>query len=155
MLRIIPFLILTIFMVGACSNPRKSLGLSKNAPDEFKVTKNAPLEIPPSMTLPTPRPGAPRPQEIEVTKQAKAALFGGRSAPARPSQAEALLLEQAGTANAASNIRTTIDSEVGVIDESNQSVAKRLLGIGKDGSEAKVLNATEEAERLKQTSNKE
>ena len=146
------YILLTLLSISlcACSNPRKSLGLTNKAPDEFKVVKNAPLEMPSSYTLPPPRPGAPRPQERAVTDQVKQSLLGQNATQSNtPTQAEALLLQQAGAANAKSDIRTVIDSEKGRVNESNQSVAKRLLGIGGESEEAAVLNAQEEAERLK------
>ena len=152
-LRLLPFLALTVLATSACSNARQSLGLTKTTPDEFKVTKNAPLEMPSSFELPPPRPGAPRPQETAVTEQAKATLLGKTQTSSQPSQAEALLLQQAGADQSAADIRTIVDREVGAVDESNQSVAKRLLGIGEDAAEANVINAEKEAERLKTIKN--
>lgn len=149
-MRILSLLIISLFLVSGCSNPREALGLKRDAPDEFKVTKNAPLEMPSSFTLPPPRPGAPRPQETAVTEQAKKALIGESQNDTRPTQAEALLLQQAGTAEANPEIRNIIDTQDTQIDESSQSVAKRLLGFGGDNEDEAVLNAKEEAERLKQ-----
>lgn len=149
MFRTFSLLLATVLVTSACSDPRRSLGLTKTTPDEFKVVKNAPLELPPSLELPPPRPGAPRPQETAVTEQAKAALLGQSSGSSQKSQAEALLLQQAGTDQAAEDIRTIIDREEGTVDESSQSVAKRLLGIGDDTAKANVINPEQEAERLK------
>ena len=66
----------TLALLGACSDPRKQLGLTKNAPDEFKVVKNAPLEIPDEFVLTTPQPGISRPQEQDITQQAREVLLG-------------------------------------------------------------------------------
>ena len=57
----------------ACS----SSGLfNRNAPDEFAVTRAAPLVVPPEFTLVPPQPGAPRPMEVDSQQQAMEALFG-------------------------------------------------------------------------------
>ena len=51
--------------LGGCSGDSwaAAFGLIRDAPDEFTVTTRAPLAMPPSFTLPPPRPGATRPQE--------------------------------------------------------------------------------------------
>lgn len=155
MKRILSFCILSAALLASCSNPREKLGLRKTAPDEFKVLKNAPLEIPANLTLPQPRPGAPRPQEIAVAEQAKETLFGDRAATAAQqiTQAESALLQQAGANQSQDDIRRLIDSEQGEVDTANQSVTQRLLGFGGEDKNANVLNAKEEAERLEKSQN--
>lgn len=151
----LPFLIASTLVLSACSDARERLGLVRSAPDEFKVVKNAPLEMPPSLQLPAPRPGAPRPQELAVAEQAKEVLLGEKTNQSAPiSTAESALLQEAGADQSQEDIRFLIDSEEGLVDESSQSVAKRLLGIGGDREEGdSVLNAEEEAERLKNLQN--
>ena len=65
---------------GGVSGVRDQLGVTKDSPDEFAVVRRAPLEIPPNVftqaSLPTPQPGAPRPQEKAPAIAAKTALFG-------------------------------------------------------------------------------
>ena len=42
-------LLLTLFSITACSkNAKKTWGLTETIPDEYKVTRNKPLEVPPS-----------------------------------------------------------------------------------------------------------
>lgn len=146
-MRLLPFLALSVLCLSACSNPRETLGLKRSAPDEFKVVKHAPLEMPTSYELPEPRKGAPRPQETAVTKQVETALLGERKATSL-SQSEEALLQKAGTNEVPDDIRTLVDRENGQVDERKQAVAKRLLGIGDDIQDTQVLNAKEEAERL-------
>jgi len=50
--------------------------LDRERPDEFAVTKAAPLAIPTEFTLPTPQEGAPRPQEGDTKQQVLDAMFG-------------------------------------------------------------------------------
>lgn len=67
----------------------------RNAPDEFAVSRRAPLTIPPDFALVPPRPGAPRPQEADSSSQALQAMFGG---PAQRTPGEAAVLSEAGSA---------------------------------------------------------
>lgn len=72
-------LLLAAPLLAGCSDGlRKTLGLKQTAPDEFKVAKREPLSIPPSLNqLPTPQPGAGRPQATSPRMQAQQALFAG------------------------------------------------------------------------------
>ena len=56
---------------------------SGGGPDEFAVSRQAPLVIPPDFALTPPRPGAPRPQEADSSTQALQAMFGGAAAAQR------------------------------------------------------------------------
>lgn len=144
-------LTLTLTACGGVSGIRDTIGLNRAAPDEFQVIKNAPLEVPPSLSqLPPPRPGAPRPQERAVSEQARSALLGGTPAErAAPSATETALLQQVGTDATPADIRATIDAE-SVEDPSNQSVTQRLLGFGNPLAEDEsVLDPEEELQRLK------
>lgn len=87
--------------------------LNRARPDEFAVTRAAPLVVPPDFALNPPTPGAPRPQDADAANQALDALFGG-SAPR--SDIEKSTLGKAGAAE------TSIRSKVG--DPNTQTVAK-------------------------------
>jgi hypothetical protein len=83
-------------------------GGGKKTPDEFAVTKEAPLVMPPDFSLRPPRPGAPRPTELGAQGQALEALFGlGAAVPPR-SAGEQALLDKAGASKASSDIRSTV-----------------------------------------------
>lgn len=94
-------------MASGCSGFRKAVGVDKNAPDEFAVSKQAPLVVPPDFALRPPRPGAPRPTEIDSQGQAIEALFGVTAQPAR-SAGEQALLERAGATKAEPEARTLL-----------------------------------------------
>ena len=49
--------------------------LDRNRPDEFAVTRAAPLAIPAEFTLPAPQEGAPRPQESDTKQKMLDAMF--------------------------------------------------------------------------------
>lgn len=53
-------LILSVFALTACGGDvKETLGLYKEAPDEFNVVSRPPLSVPPEFYLTTPTPGAP------------------------------------------------------------------------------------------------
>lgn len=51
----------------------------RDRPDEFAVSRQAPLVIPPDFSLEPPQPGAVRPQSTTASEQALDALFGGKA----------------------------------------------------------------------------
>ena len=71
--------------LGACANTKATGFGSRSGPNEFAVTRAAPLTMPPDFALRPPKPGAPRPQEVSPSAQALAAMFGG-TAPTSPGQ---------------------------------------------------------------------
>jgi hypothetical protein len=77
-----------LVLAGCGDEIRKSLGLGKNAPDEFQVVRRAPLSLPPDFSLRPPQPGAVRPQEGSTTEQARRAVLD-QSASAAPRPADA------------------------------------------------------------------
>lgn len=94
-------------------NPLVALGRKPPAPDEFQVVSRAPLRMPASADLPTPRPGVPSPLEPDPRAEAIAALGGSPAAgtAAAPSPGEAAILESADAASADPAIRTTLAEE--------------------------------------------
>ena len=54
--------------------------LNRDRPDEFTVSRQAPLVIPPDFALTPPRPGEPRPQTDGGQQQTLEAMFGGPQA---------------------------------------------------------------------------
>ncbi len=91
-------------LLAGCSSIRGD----KKSPDEFAVTKEAPLVMPPDFALKPPRPGAPRPTELGTQGQALEALFGAGAAAAPRSPGEQALLDKAGATKASSDIRSTV-----------------------------------------------
>ncbi len=106
---------LTLLAVAACSggNVRESIGLKKNAPDEFRVLSNAPLAMPPEFTLRPPMPGAKRPQETNLEQQARDVLFNSsaQSNAAGVSKSESIFLSRADAQSANSEIKHLLEQE--------------------------------------------
>ena len=89
----------------ACGKGGRS---ASKGPDEFAISRNAPLVVPPDYALAPPRPGEPRPLgDASTQSQAVEALFGpGVQVPPK-SQSELMLLDKAGASRADAAIRST------------------------------------------------
>ncbi len=99
-----------IAMLSACG----SSGIfDRDRPDEFAVSRQAPLVIPPDFALVPPKNGALRPNATSAQEQVLSALFGGEAA---RSVVERGLLNQAGEADV--SIRSSVD------DAQTNTVAK-------------------------------
>lgn len=140
----------------ACNGVRETIGLNKEAPDEFSVVRRAPLEIPPGLTaaaLPPPRPGMARPQETAPSEDARVALTGTKSGvyAQEASESEDVLLQKTNAAQADPSIRRTLDKESEELKDVNKPVIQKLTGLakGKTENSATVVDAQKEFERLK------
>ena len=150
------FLLLSVLCaagLSACESTQETLGLTKEAPDEFKVVKRAPLEMPPSYSLRPPSPGAARPQEQATIEEARQTVFGGEDETAQerlPTTSEGMLLRQAGAGNADPNIRAKVDEETANLKDEDKPVIDKLLDLTSDTKErpGTVVDAKKEAERL-------
>nr|WP_254798059.1 DUF3035 domain-containing protein [Sphingobium sp. AS12] len=88
---------------------------NRERPDEFAVSRQAPLVIPPDFALVPPAPGTPSSNAVDSSKAAMEAMFGG---PAQRSATETSTLNAAGRANAAAGIRSTAgDPGTEVVDK--------------------------------------
>jgi len=90
-------------LLTGCGGGRKG-AFDRDRPNEFAVTRSAPLVVPPDFALVPPRPGVPRPQEVDSQGQAMQALFGG---PATDSPVGTAVLNQAGDNNVDPAARST------------------------------------------------
>ncbi|HYD86486.1 MAG TPA: DUF3035 domain-containing protein [Vitreimonas sp.] len=133
---------------SGCASVSRAIGATKTSPDEFRVVTQAPLTLPPDYNLRPPRPGEPRPSEIEPTQEARTALFGETTG-AAASQGERTLVAAAGATAADPEIRDTIDFESqGVVRRSEGFVDRLLAFGGSSAPRSAPLNAEEEARRL-------
>lgn len=135
---------------SGCASVSRAVGATRTAPDEFRVVSQAPLTLPPDYNLRPPRPGEPRPQELQPADEARVALFGetvGQSA----SQGERTLVAAAGADAADANIRDTIDYESQGVVRRSEGFVNRLLAFGGSGAPAaSPLSPEEEARRLEE-----
>lgn len=73
MIRKISLSTLTLLALSGCGS---SGLLDRNRPDEFAVTRAAPLAVPDEFTLPAPQEGAARPQDGDTKQKMLDAMFG-------------------------------------------------------------------------------
>lgn len=153
MSKLSPSLVLNLMMVSlllqGCSSMKRTLGIDRPAPNEYVVTPcTHPLEMPPDFTcLPTPVPGAERPQD-RIARQAQNEKFLG--APAAkgtltPGQQAILDMSQAGRNQ--DGIRTQVDNEARVDGKKEKTVLQQL-GIQDEPVPGDVIDPYEEAEAL-------
>lgn len=152
------FVILGLAFSGtnACTATQEQFDFSKKAPDEFAVITRAPLEIPETLELPTPRPGMKRPQESTPEDQAKETLFGqpgSQTTNTKISSGEAILLEKTGANAVNPNIRDLVDEETEEAVKENTSTFNKILGRAgkKIDTPAQVIDPVKERERIMQT----
>lgn len=136
-------------LAGCGGDTARSLGFTRDPPDEFQVTTRAPLSVPPRLgELPVPTPGTPRPQDQRLP--ASAILGGIPAQAAAPSSAERALLAQAGQP-VDDNIRARVDAESLRLDRPDRSVADRLMFWRSDEARGGVaVDPQREAQRLRE-----
>ncbi|MGX9966907.1 DUF3035 domain-containing protein [Roseomonas sp. F4] len=138
-------------LAGCSGDTARSLGFTRDPPDEFQVTTRAPLSVPPRLSeLPPPTPGAPRPQD---QRPSAAAILGATStaaATAAPSGAERALLAQAGQP-VPDSIRDRVDAESLRMDRPDRGVVDRLMFWRDSTPSAGVaVDPQREAQRLRE-----
>jgi len=134
----------------ACSGVRESLGLTKQAPDEFAVVSNAPLTLPPDFSLRPPSPGARRPQVQPISEQAAETLFEDRPVAVAESSGELALLQQADALETDPNIRLVVDREFSLFVAERDDFFESLL-FWRDGVPlGQSVDASAESKRLQE-----
>jgi hypothetical protein len=106
----------------------------RERPDEFAVTRNQPLVIPPDYALTPPKTGEPTPVGADARTQALDALFGG---PAPRSQSERSMLNSAGSDRVALGARSVVgDPATTVVDKgaTTQAIIAAPAGAGRDST---------------------
>jgi hypothetical protein len=107
--------------------------LGRERPDEFAVTRNAPLVIPPDYSLAPPKNGEAAPSS-DARAQALEALFGG---PAPRSSSERSMLNAAGSDRVALGARSVVgDPNTQVVDKGTvtQTILAAPAGPGRDAT---------------------
>ena len=146
-----PALLLPVLLLAACGpDTSRTLGLTRDAPDEFQVTTRAPLSMPPSLgELPRPRPGATRPQEMTASQQAQAILAPGASTGRAPGMGEQALLGSAGR-GASPDIRNRVDEESLRLERTDRNVVDRVLFWREQPAPGIPVDPAREAQRLRE-----
>lgn len=101
-----PLVLMLAAAVAGCAHHRRRLS-NGNSPDEFAISRNAPLIVPPDFALSPPKPGAPRALADDAQQNAAEALFGPGVKITPKSPAESNLLDKAGAAKPEPNARSS------------------------------------------------
>jgi Protein of unknown function (DUF3035) len=130
----------------------RTFGLVRDAPNEFTVTTQAPLSMPPDFRLRPPEPGAPRPMEQSEALQAEEAL-APQTALAIPqsglSAGQQALVQQAGPP-AAPGIRQEVNQEARNAAAANDTFMDKVLFWRPTPPAGIVVDPQKEAQRLRQ-----
>ncbi len=129
----------------------RTFGVTRDAPDEFSVTTQAPLSMPPDFNIRPPQPGAARPQEVSARTQAQQALMPQTTLSAQTddmSAGQQALLAAAGPP-APANIRNEIAHDP-TLNSTGGTFADRLMFWRPAPQPGIVVNAAAEAQRLRQ-----
>jgi hypothetical protein len=157
-LRRVPTVLLlgaTALLVAGCdfnsSSLSRTFGLTRDAPNEFTVTTQAPLSMPPDYSIRAPSPGAPRPQEMAPQTAAEEALVPQTTLSGEPtggmSPGQQALLAQAGPP-APADIRSEVNAEAA--RSASPSFANRLMFWQPRPQPGIVVDPTREAQRLRE-----
>jgi hypothetical protein len=128
----------------------RTFGLTRDTPDEFSVTTQAPLAMPPDYAIRPPRPGAPRPQDVPDQEAAEQALIpqAALNAPTTGmSPGQEALVAQAGPP-APADIRAEVSQDAS--KDYGRSFADRLMFWRPTPQPGIVVDPTRESQRLRQ-----
>ncbi|MDE2581834.1 MAG: DUF3035 domain-containing protein [Rhodospirillales bacterium] len=148
-LAIVLMVVATPLLSGCSHNVAQTFGFARSSPDEFAVTTQPPLSMPPDLMIRPPDPGAPRPQAVSASRAAEQALMpqstlaGPATGPVSPGQ-EALIQSAtaaAGTTSAAPQLGTPANA-------GHESFVYRML-FGQTGGNQEVVDAAAEQKRLR------
>lgn len=143
--------------VAACSTSgdslSRSIGLTRDVPDEFVVTTRAPLSMPPNFSLRPPSPGAQRPQEMTQSLAAETALVPETALAGTPvqgtlSRGQTALLDAAGPP-APADIRTTVNRDA-ASEADNHGLTDKLMFWKSTPLPGIVVDPSAEAKRLRE-----
>lgn len=155
---IAPVIIVAVVALGGCSAFENLGGGKKFSPDEFKIVSHSPLTMPPNAELRPPRPGEPRPQETSTADQAREALsptLAARNvAPdakvVRSGDAsERALIAKAGVGGIDPNIRSQVNRDTRVIDDSNKGFIDSLIFWQDRPTPGTIVDPSKEQQRLR------
>lgn len=158
--------LLALLALAACNggeSVRQTLGLNREAPDEFKVVSRPPLSLPPDYELRPPSAAAPAFNSAPADRQARSAVTGtgeplppgGTSATAVApvsahglgSNAETNFLDKIGAKQASPDIRETLYQDQQAEREKEEDSLLGGLGQKEDGA---LVDAPAEAGRIQE-----
>ncbi len=151
----LPTLALAALVLAGCGGTdlSRTFGFSRDAPDEYSVTTQVPLSMPPDFSVRPPQPGAPRPQQVSEQQQAEevlapqTALTGTPTGQVSPGQ-QALV--QAAGPTPPKDIRAEVNHEAVVSAQQSESFVDKLMFWRASPPPGIVVDPQKEAQRIKQ-----
>jgi len=148
-----PLVLSPLVLAGCSDSMMQTLGLQRDPPDEFQVTTQPALAMPPDLNaaaaaLPSPIPGAPRPQDVAVPQQAEDAMLGGA---ALEGGAPSTVGDQSFLQKAGPPAPPAIRQEVNTLaarDARSQTLGNRMNPFGIPVAKPALVDATAERQRL-------
>lgn len=126
---------LAVLVAGLAASACSGGLFDRGAPDEFAVSRQAPLVIPPDFNLAPPAPGTPRPMGPDTRAEALQTLFPGQTIPPR-SVTEEEILRQSGANRADPGARSNVaDPDTVVV---NKGGLTRRIVEAPEGGDATV-----------------
>ena len=131
----------------------RSFGLTRDTPDEFTVTTQPPLSMPPEFNVRPPQPGAQRPQQMSEQHQAQEALVPQTALTGVPtgqaSPGQSALLQAAGP-TAPSNIRAEVNNEAAAAVQQSNGFVDKLMFWRSTPAPGIVVDPQQEAQRIRE-----
>lgn len=152
-------------LTGCGGGVKETLGLNRQAPDEFQVVRRPPLAIPPDFRLRPPEPGAPPTGMGTAQDMGRAALYGngggafqggwiGQNGAVAGRQGlsggERAFLSAVGADKASPDIRATVNRESSVLAEEERPFTDRLVFWRDPPPSGTLVDADAEARRLRE-----
>jgi hypothetical protein len=147
-----------LVVLGGCGDTlREQFGFGRHVPDEYQVVEAQPLAVPPDFHLRPPAPGAPRPQERDVRRQAEEIVLGPNpdsgnagAAPPPRTPGELALLNMVGANEADPGIRQVINRESAVLAADDEGFVNDLMFWEGREVPGVALDPVAEAQRLRE-----
>jgi len=148
-------LALAALLLAGCggNDLSRTFGFTRDAPDEYTVTTQVPLSMPPDFTVRPPQPGAPRPQQTSEQQQAEQALVPQTALTGTPtgeaSPGQAALVQAAGPTPPAS-IRAQVNNAAAAEAQQSQGFVDKLMFWREPRPPGIVVDPQKEAQRIRE-----
>jgi hypothetical protein len=139
------FLVVATFLaITSCAGDvQETLGMRRDAPDEFAVEKRPKLDVPPEFKLRPPSTDGSNLRESRIRDELKNDIFTTPST-TEIGSAEAILLQKTQADSATPEIRNILSNEYGV----DPSLLERIESISDDSNNQTLVDAEKERERI-------
>lgn len=142
-----------ITMLAACSgkdsNVAKVIGLEQSKPDEFSISKNVPLTMPPNFSLRPVGDGQQTAQrDSRAIRNAKQLFISELQQDNTLSSADIAILSQANAEKAIPNIRNIVDEESTALAKLDAKLVDKILFWKDPTPSGTIISASEEQKRI-------